>query len=384
MAGKLMLLRPSELRIDGGTQCRAKIDTETVDEYSLKIDSGAQLPPIEVINDGKDNWVWDGLHRYHGHVKSKTDKIQCNVASGTQEDARWLATSANQTHGMKRTNADKVEAVKMALAHPRAKAMSDRDIAEHVGVTQPMVSKYRKPTPSNRGKTDNGYQKTSHAGGKSSTPDNPKAADTPKPPRPSTVPEPPPPEPSSNGDGAPWEEEEPDTDPVVEFLTACNIGAIKATKDQRAQMAALDEELQRALTADVVAGNQSLPNALRTKRVAIRDAVGNIVDETVAPVFETRDEFKKAMSAITEVKKQVHALIETDAGGWIDGQEFDRLLTNAYSIMKFAAPYCECAKCRRTLKKSCPACKGTGWVHNSMYKSAFSDEDKAWLASTKK
>ena len=190
------------------------------------------------------------------------------------------------------------------------------------------------------------------------------------------------PEPSTNGDGAPWEEEEEDNDPVVEFIQACNTGKIKATKDQRAEMAALDEDLQRALTDDIVAGNQSLSNALRTKRVATRDALGNIVDESVAAAFNNG--FKAAMQAISQVKKQVHALMETDAGGWIDGQEFDRLLTNAHSILKFAAPYCECAKCRRKLKKLCPACKGTGWVHSSMHSSAFSDEDKAWLTSTKK
>lgn len=183
-------------------------------------------------------------------------------------------------------------------------------------------------------------------------------------------------------DVPPWEEEEEDDDPVVEFIQACNTGKIKATKDQRGEMAALEEDLQRALTDDIVAGNQSLSNALRTKRVATRDSLGNIVDESVAAAFH--NDFKAAMQAITEVKKRVHALMETEAGGWIDGEDFDRLLTNAHSILKFAAPYCECAKCRRTVKKSCPACKGTGWVHNSMYKSAFSDADKEWLASKKK
>lgn len=193
------------------------------------------------------------------------------------------------------------------------------------------------------------------------------------------------PEPTANSDGAPWEKEEEDDDGlVVEFLNACNTDKIKATKAQRAEFGKLDEDLQRALTADIVAGNQSLPNALKTKRVVIRDTLGNIVDDSLSAIFEAGKDFKAAMQAITQVKKQVNVMIDTAAGGWIDGQEFDRLLTNAYSILKFSAPYCECAKCRRTLKKSCPACKGSGWVQNSMYKSAFSDEDKEWITSKKK
>jgi hypothetical protein len=113
----------------------------------------------------------------------------------------------------------------------------------------------------------------------------------------------------------------------------------------------------------------------------IKDACGNIVHESVAEVFKAREHFKEAMQAVIEVKKKVHALMEQSAGGWIDGQEMDRLLTDAHTLLKFAAPHTECAKCRRHVKKSCPACKGTGWVHHAMYKSAFSTEDKEWLTT---
>jgi hypothetical protein len=113
----------------------------------------------------------------------------------------------------------------------------------------------------------------------------------------------------------------------------------------------------------------------------IKDACGNIVHESVAEVFKAREHFKEAMQAVVEVKKKVHALMEQSAGGWIDGQEMDRLLTDAHTLLKFAAPHTECAKCRRAVKKSCPACKGTGWVHHAMYKSAFSTEDKEWLTT---
>jgi hypothetical protein len=58
------------------------------------------------------------------------------------EDARWFALSANKTHGLKRSNADKQEATKTALKlRPQ---MSNPDIAAHVGVDEGTVRNYRK------------------------------------------------------------------------------------------------------------------------------------------------------------------------------------------------------------------------------------------------
>ena len=58
----------------------------------------------------------------------------------------------NATHGLKRTNADKANAVRMALAHPNGASISDRQIAEWVGVNKDTVAKYRganRVTPEN-------------------------------------------------------------------------------------------------------------------------------------------------------------------------------------------------------------------------------------------
>ncbi len=58
------------------------------------------------------------------------------------DEAIWLASRANLTHGVRRTNEDKRRAVEMALSSKGA-SMSDRAVAEHVGVTHPLVSKVR-------------------------------------------------------------------------------------------------------------------------------------------------------------------------------------------------------------------------------------------------
>jgi predicted XRE-type DNA-binding protein len=45
---------------------------------------------------------------------------------------------------VRRSNADKQKAAKAALLHPKGAGLSDSQIAEHVGVSQPSVGKYRK------------------------------------------------------------------------------------------------------------------------------------------------------------------------------------------------------------------------------------------------
>lgn len=62
---------------------------------------------------------------------------------------------ANKAHGLRRTNEEKQEAVKHALLHPQAKGMSDRKIAEHVGVHHSTSADWRKKLePSDEGRTD--------------------------------------------------------------------------------------------------------------------------------------------------------------------------------------------------------------------------------------
>ena len=131
------------VRIDGDTQPRAKIDTQAVAEYADRIEAGDELPPIDVYCDGTDYWLADGFHRWHAHSRLLRNQITCTVHKGTVEDARWHAIGANQTHGLRRTNEDKEKAVKAALAHPQGKKLSDRAIAEHVGVSNTFVGKVR-------------------------------------------------------------------------------------------------------------------------------------------------------------------------------------------------------------------------------------------------
>lgn len=133
----------NKLRVDGDTQPRTAIDKAIVAEYAEAYKAGEKLPPIIVFYDGTDYWLADGFHRWHAARKAGLRKIHAEIHKGSLEDARWFSYSANQTHGLRRTNDDKAKAVKAALKHPKGVKLSDRQIAEHVGVDDKTVAKYR-------------------------------------------------------------------------------------------------------------------------------------------------------------------------------------------------------------------------------------------------
>ncbi|MBE3099911.1 MAG: ParB N-terminal domain-containing protein [Planctomycetes bacterium] len=129
------------IRLDGGTQPRVRIDPETVREYAERMCAGDQFPPVQVYYDGTDHWLSDGFHRVKAAVEAGQTTIPAEVWEGTRDDAFWMSLAANKDHGLRRSNDDKARAVKAALAaKPR---LSDGAIAEHVGVSDRMVAKYR-------------------------------------------------------------------------------------------------------------------------------------------------------------------------------------------------------------------------------------------------
>lgn len=134
----------SSIRIDGDTQPREAVDQAAVDEYAEALEGDGQLPPGEATFDGKHYWLWDGFHRFLAHQKAGRPDMLVNVGQGTLEDARWRCLSANRTHGLRRTNADKRAAVVRALSHPKGQGMSDRAIAEHCGVSHNFVGEVRR------------------------------------------------------------------------------------------------------------------------------------------------------------------------------------------------------------------------------------------------
>lgn len=128
----------AELRRDGGTQPRAKLNDKTANEYAEILREGGTFPPVTVFYDGSDYWLADGFHRVRAHELVGLAEIEAEVRQGTQEDAILFSLGANATHGLPRSPDDKERAVLKALE--KRPKWSNREIARQCVVSAPYVA----------------------------------------------------------------------------------------------------------------------------------------------------------------------------------------------------------------------------------------------------
>lgn len=135
------ILEMSVVRIDGDTQPRTAINPGISQEYAEAMEAGVEFPPVTVVQDGASYWLVDGFHRFFAHRRLNRTQIRADVITGELAEARWLSVAANKSHGLRRTNEDKAKAVARALKlRPE---LGDGVIADHIGVGQTMVWRYR-------------------------------------------------------------------------------------------------------------------------------------------------------------------------------------------------------------------------------------------------
>ena len=131
-------------KIQKGHQARAAINEATVSEYAKHIEGGGEFPPIIVYFDSKEYHLADGYHRLLA-----TERVGCltileEVRPGTSRDALKHALGANAYHGLPRTNADKRNAVEIALDDSEWSRLSTRDIAKLCNVSHNLVSEIQR------------------------------------------------------------------------------------------------------------------------------------------------------------------------------------------------------------------------------------------------
>lgn len=131
------------IRQDGGTQPRAAIQDEWINDYAEDMRAGAAFPAIDVFFDGSDYWLADGFHRIGAALAASRTEIEAKIHQGTRRDAVLFSVGANGQHGHRRTNDDKRRAVDVLLNDPEWSKWSDREIARQCGVTHPFVSQRR-------------------------------------------------------------------------------------------------------------------------------------------------------------------------------------------------------------------------------------------------
>ena len=132
------------IRTDGSTQQRP-IDEAVLKRYMGLMKDGFEFPPVSVIFDGKEHWLWDGFHRYHALRKLGKPSINASVENGKRREAIWFSFQANKDHGFPRQK-DTVKKMLLEKVFPDKEwgGLTDETIAQWVGVTNSYVSRIRK------------------------------------------------------------------------------------------------------------------------------------------------------------------------------------------------------------------------------------------------
>jgi len=123
-----MKLPIRDIRLDCGTQSRASLNQDTINQYAEDMTEGAVFPPPVVFYDGEKYILSVGFHRVHAALQAGYSDMECEVKPGTLRDARLFSIKSNADHGLPRTNADKKHAVKMAFQQLMEDGRNIRDV----------------------------------------------------------------------------------------------------------------------------------------------------------------------------------------------------------------------------------------------------------------
>ena len=334
-------LQLSDLRLDGGTQPRGELNDDRVDQYAEAYKAGQPMPPVSVVYDGHDYWLYDGFHRVSAALAVGLTFIQADVRQGTQEDAQWLSFAANAHHdtgGLCRSNADKRRAVEAALSHPKGKGMSDNAIAQHVGVSDKTVAAVRRAS-SELPKID--VSKDVQSESKKVTSEVPKSTQR------------------TGLDGR--------------TINTANIGK-KPEKPLVEQLQSDDPEEIKAATGD---------ETLEADGPEHTDEVGHDLDqlncdraEEILEAFGRRRELLEIIQDLRGIKNNVLASVKNLDPLYLglNTSCWQSDLTNAERLLKAILPHAVCPHCSGD---GCKVCGGHGWVGVYVYEAAPAEHKKA-------
>lgn len=135
---------------DFGLQARVehidKTHSARLSAALLDLGDDGDLAPVVVFRDPKTEKLMlaDGFHRRDVYANLKRDDIPAVVVDGTWEDAVEYAVMCNRIVSLARNKADIRKAMEMLFGIDAWWHRSDHAIAEHIGTSQPTVSRYRK------------------------------------------------------------------------------------------------------------------------------------------------------------------------------------------------------------------------------------------------
>lgn len=110
-----------------------------VEDYSDGLAGAFPALDVFLIGDDPTYYLVDGWHRLQAALMTGLRMINCRILRGTMQDAVRYALKANSRHGLKRSRADKRNAVSIAIRNFRG--LSNGAIAELCAVSDRFVDR---------------------------------------------------------------------------------------------------------------------------------------------------------------------------------------------------------------------------------------------------
>lgn len=124
-------------------QPRAYLIPDVIDQYAEEMSEGSIFPPVVVFREADTYWLADSFHRVAACERAGVYVVRCEIREGTIRDAMLYSLGANATHGLRRTNHDKRQAVETLLDDPEWSQWSNVKIAKTCAVHQSFVARMR-------------------------------------------------------------------------------------------------------------------------------------------------------------------------------------------------------------------------------------------------
>jgi hypothetical protein len=138
-----LVLPLDQIKIDGGTQVRVTLSEQIIKEYADALERGDKFPPLDVYFDDTTYWLADGFHRIKAAATAGRDSITVAVHPGGQREALLHAIGANETHGHRRSDEDRRQAVRLMFTDDVWQHWSNNEIARQCKVSEYLVRTIR-------------------------------------------------------------------------------------------------------------------------------------------------------------------------------------------------------------------------------------------------
>lgn len=157
-----MIVPIDQVIADSRCQSRTGIDLGLVHDYAEAIKSGADMPPLSVIDSGDGLYLYDGFHRIEAYRQAGVKQVPVSAEPGDMWDAIERSCAVNAVHGKRRTQEDTKNAVGKILQvmKHRGEKWNQTQIAEKCAITQQRVSQILNGDPSYKDLYDSAAEAT--------------------------------------------------------------------------------------------------------------------------------------------------------------------------------------------------------------------------------